>query len=409
MGISRHNLSFLSAIAAGPTLASHCNVGGRGAKGGERKARSEVTKRLPLSAPRSPNARSVKGIVHQRRFSAVFGLTLLLILAQPGYGQDFVTNVSNNGTVAAAFLEIGIGARAEAMGGSYTAMAARPEMIYWNPAGLAYFEGLAASFTHAEWLADTNFDFFTIATPLPFFDAVLAASFTSLAVPEQRVRTVLEPDGTGEFYDAQDFAVNLAVSARLISSFSIGVSGKYISQRIWTESASQMALDVGVYYQTPLSGLAIGASISNFGPDMRLGGKNLTNIIDPDLLNRGIENIPVEYKTDAFPLPQIFRFGLTYDTPLPGKGNLVTTMSLMHPTGSTESMSMGIEYGFGNLIFFRAGYQNLFERDAINGLTLGGGLQYTLRDRSRFAFDYAFSDWGILQKVHRISLGLALQ
>ena len=339
----------------------------------------------------------------------VLGLVLLLILAQPGYGQDFVTNVSNKGTVAAAFLEIGIGARAEAMGGSYTAVAGRPEMIYWNPAGLAYTEGLAASFTHAEWLADTNFDFFTIATPLPFFDAVLAASFTSLAVPEQRVRTVLEPDGTGEFYDAQDFAVNLSVAARLISSFSIGVSGKYISQRIWTESASQMALDVGVYYQTPLSGLAIGASISNFGPDMRLEGKNLTNIIDPDLINRGIENIPVEYKTDAFPLPQIFRFGLAYDTPLPGKGNLVTTMSLMHPTGSTESMSLGIEYGFANLIFFRAGYQNLFERDAINGLTLGGGLQYTLRDRSRFAFDYAFSDWGILQKVHRISLGIALQ
>ena len=122
----------------------------------------------------------------------------MLALAQPGSAQDFVTNVSNKGTVAAAFLEIGIGARAVAMGGSYTAMAGRSEMIYWNPAGLAYTEGLAASFTHAEWLADTNFDFFTIATPLPFFNSVLAASFTSLAVPEQRVRTVLEPDGTGE-------------------------------------------------------------------------------------------------------------------------------------------------------------------------------------------------------------------
>ena len=116
----------------------------------------------------------------------------------------------------------------------------------------------------------------------------------------------------------------------------------------------------------------------------------------------------MEYKTDAFPLPQIFRFGMAYDTPLPGKGNLVTTVSLMHPTGSTESMSLGIEYGFSNLVFFRAGYQNLFERDAVNGLTLGGGLQYTLRDRSKFAFDYAYSDWGILQKVHRISLGIYL-
>ena len=346
--------------------------------------------------------------LHHRPFETVLGLVLLLALAQPGYAQDFVTNVSNKGTVAAAFLEIGIGARAEAMGGSYTAQAARSEMIYWNPAGLAYLDGLAVSFTHSEWLADTNFDFFTIAAPLPFFNSVIAASFTSLAVPEQRVRTVFEPDGTGEFYDAQDFALNLTFSARLIPSFSVGVTGKYINQRIWSESASQMAIDIGVFYQTPLQGLSLGSSISNFGPDMRLGGKNLTNIIDPDQINRGIENIPVEYKTDAFPLPQIFRFGMAYDTPLPGKGNLVTTVSLMHPTGSTESMSLGIEYGFSNLVFFRAGYQNLFERDAVNGLTLGGGLQYTLRDRSKFAFDYAYSDWGILQKVHRISLGIYL-
>ena len=323
--------------------------------------------------------------------------------------QEFITNVSNKGTVAASFLEIGIGARATALGGSYAAERARPEMIYWNPAGLAYAEGLAVSFTHAEWLADTNFEFFAVATPVPLIRSVVAASITALTVPAQPVRTVMEPEGTGESYSAQDYAVNLSVSAKLIPSFSVGVSGKYISQRIWSESAAQVAVDVGVYYQTPLAGLALGASISNFGPDMRIGGKNLTNIIDPDLTNRGIENIPVEYKTDAFPLPQIFRFGMAYSTPVPGRGSLSTLVSLMHPTGSTESVSFGIEYGFSQLIFFRAGYQNLFERDAVNGLTLGGGLQYILRSRNTVSFDYAYSDWSMLMSVHRVSLTLAFR
>ncbi len=322
--------------------------------------------------------------------------------------DPFVRNVSNKGTVAAAFLEIGIGARAEAMGGAYTAQAGSAEMIYWNPAGLAYVDGLAVSLSHTEWLAETNFEFFSVAAPLPFANAVAAASFTSLAVPQQPVRTVAEPEGTGENYSAQDFAVNVSVAARLISSFSVGLSGKYISQRIWTESASQFALDVGVYYQTPLRGLVLGSSISNFGPDLRMQGRHLTNVLDPDPVNRGIENVPVGYETDSFSLPQIFRFGVSYMLSLPMRNHIVMGVDLMHPTGSTEGINVGMEYGLLDILFLRVGYQSLYEREAVNGLALGAGLQYVLRSRSRFAFDYAYSNWGILQKVHRVSLGIYL-
>ncbi len=339
-------------------------------------------------------------------FASLFILSFMA--TSPARAQDFVTDVSNNGTVAAAFLEIGVGARAEAMGGAYTAQAGNADMIYWNAAGLAFMDGVGTAFTHTEWLAGTTFDFFSIAAPLPFFNAVVGASFTTLAVPDQPVRTIAAPEGTGEFYDARDFAVNFAISARLIPTFSFGLSGKLINQRIWTEQGSQFALDAGVFYQTPLPGLSIGASISNFGADLSLAGKNLNDIIDPDPANRGIENIPVTYKTDTAPLPQIFRFGLSYSTPLPGRGALVTSVDLMHPTGSTESMNMGIEYGFNDLFFLRAGYLNRFERNSVNGLTLGGGLKYTMKDRSDFIFDYAYSDWGILENVHRISVGVYL-
>ena len=342
------------------------------------------------------------------RVSGALFLALCLAAAPRLCAQTFVEDVAQNGTVAASFLEIGVGARAEAMGGAYAAEAGFAEMIYWNPAGLAHIQGLSAAATHTEWLAETNFDFLSLAAPLPFFNTVLAASVTSLKVPEQAVRTAEAPEGTGEFYDAHDYAVNISVAARLIDAFSVGVTGKYIHQRIWSESGSQFALDVGVRYETPLSGLAIASSIANFGGDLSLSGKNLNDIIDPDIQNRGVENIPVAYKTDAFPLPQLFRFGVRYDTPLPGRGSLATAVNLLHPAGATESMNLGLEYGFADLIFFRAGYQNLLERDAINGLTLGGGLQYVLQDRSRFVVDYAWSDWGDLQRAHRISVGIYL-
>ena len=356
-------------------------------------------------------------------FAGLAVLLLSLLWLPAAAAQSFETNVSNKGTVAAAFLEIGVGARAEAMGGAYAAEAGRLEMVYWNPAGLAYLDGLGASFTHAEWLAETSFDFAAVAAPLPFFNSVVGFGFTTLGVPDQAVRTPEAPDGTGELYNARDFAAALSFSARLIPAFSFGVTTKLVSQRIWTETARQVAFDVGVYYRTPLPGLAMGASILNFGPDLALSGKNLTGIVDPDPFNTGIENIPFEYRTDGHPMPQTFRFGLCYARPLPAaRSSFTTTVNLLHPTGSTESMSLGFEYGFADVLFLRGGYQNLFERNwwrgadegvlgrrQVNGLTLGAGIQYRLRDRSRFVFDYAWADWTLLDKVHHLSFSVYLQ
>lgn len=330
----------------------------------------------------------------------------LCATASPVLSQDFVTDVSNNGTNSAAFLEIGVGARAEAMGGAYTAQEGFMEAIYWNPAGLAYVDGVGVSFTHTNWLADLSYDFIAISTPLPVFNSVLGASFVTLQSPEQPVRTEYEPLGTGEFYETRDYAATLSLSARIIEQFSVGLSGKLIGQRIWSESGTQLALDAGVYYRTPLDGMSIGASISNFGGDLSLDGKNLNDVIDPDLVNVGIDNIPVTYNTTRHPLPQIFRFGLAYTSYALPNSSLVASVDLQHPSGATESINSGLEYGFNEILFLRIGYQHLFERDSIRGLTLGGGIQYRLQNRSRFVFDYAWSDWGILQQAHRFSLNI---
>ena len=45
--------------------------------------------------------------------------------------------VSKVGTTAAQFLKIGIGARALALGGAYSAIADDASALYWNPGGLS--------------------------------------------------------------------------------------------------------------------------------------------------------------------------------------------------------------------------------------------------------------------------------
>ncbi|MEO1021991.1 MAG: PorV/PorQ family protein [Bacteroidota bacterium] len=339
---------------------------------------------------------------------AAFILGLIgILVSNTGMAQlSFVRDVSNKGTVAASFLEIGVNARAEAMGGAYAAQKGTPDMVYWNPAGIAYVDGVAISFSNTEWLANTQFNFASAAIPLPGIKSVLAASFTTLGVPDQDV-VLSSGERTGEQYDARDLAVNISFASRLIDTFSFGVTAKYINQRIWSESATGIGFDVGVHYQTPIKGLTMGSSISNFGDEMSMSGRNLIEVIDPDLENQGVTNIPVEYVTDGFPLPQIFRFGLAYDVEFKD-ASLITAVDLMHPTGSTESMNLGAELGLRKLVFIRAGYQNLFERDQINGLTYGAGIQYKMSPTRVFSFDYSVSDWGILGNAHRISMNINL-
>ena len=78
---------------------------------------------------------------------------------------NFKENVTNVGTSAAAFLEIGVGARALALGGAFTALANDASALYWNPAGLIQLNSISVSANHTDWLAETNFEYFGLVLP----------------------------------------------------------------------------------------------------------------------------------------------------------------------------------------------------------------------------------------------------
>jgi len=83
---------------------------------------------------------------------------------------------------------------------------------------------------------------------------------------------------------------------------------------------------------------------------------------------------------------------------------LIATVEAEHPNDNTESVSLGLEYGFRRWIFLRCGYQSLFEQDSEKGLTLGMGLVYHLSPIVPLHFDYAYADWGRLITAHRFSV-----
>jgi len=309
-------------------------------------------------------------------------------------------------TTAAAFLEIGVGARAQAMGGAFAALAQDVTAMYWNPAGLAKITGLEASFTHINWLVDTNFDFAGIAVPIGK-KAALGVNVTVFGTGEQPVRVVGQEEGTGEFYSALDLAAGVTFALNLTDRFSFGVNAKYVQQRIWHSSAKGFGIDVGGLYETQIDGLQIGFSISNFGSDLSLSGRDLRNVLDPDILNEGVDNIPVSYETDSFTLPQLFRFGLSYQRPvLIERSTLTLAVDLLHPNNDEESINLGAEYLMVDTFALRAGYRSLFLSDRISGLSLGTGFIIPTRSDMTINIDYAYVDYGILKAVHNFSLSL---
>jgi hypothetical protein len=335
-------------------------------------------------------------------------LLIIFLFSAASFAQDsFKTEVDGVGTSAAAFLEIGVGARAMGMGGAYVSVANDPSALYFNPAGIIWAGSMQLEVMHNEWLAGTKYEFIGAVIPVPSINSSLGISLITLGYDKQPVRTVERPEGTGEYYDARDFALGITYAMALTDRFSFGLTGKYISQRIWSESGSAFAIDLGIFYNTMVDGLRLGFSMSNFGTEIQLSGRNLDTTVDPDEQNENYDRVSAQYKTGSYPLPLLFRAGISYEADLGAFGKSLLTVDVNHPSNATESMNFGFEYGFAGMFFLRGGYENAFEKNAVNGLTLGAGIDY-YNTSSNFGvrFDYAWSDWGILDDSQRFSVGI---
>ncbi len=329
-------------------------------------------------------------------------ITYLLLFLSPVflYGQFGVSKV---GTTAAQFLKIGVGARAVGMGGAFVAVADDATAIYWNPAGISRLEKNEAVIIHTNWIADISFDFAGVVIPAGSWGNI-GVAVTSLSMPEMKVRTIGEPEGTGERFSAGDLAIGLTYARDLTDRFSIGFNFKYINQRIWHMGASAFAVDAGTLFDTDFYGMKIGMSILNFGGEIGYSGRDLLVYYDlnPDFFGDN-ERIIAALHTDKWPLPLMFRVGVVADL-LKGRDNRLTlSIDAKHPNDNTESVDLGMEYVFREWISIRGGYSSLFLKDSEEGFTLGCGLKHGFGN-SQLKLDFAYADFGRLHNAKRLSL-----
>ena len=349
---------------------------------------------------------------------------LIILIFASGVSAE----VTKTGTTAGTFLNIDVGARAVSMGSAYCTLAEDVSALYWNPAGIARLDRPEALFTHTQWIADVSFNYVGVALPLGTA-GTLGISATFLTMDDMEVTTIDYPDGTGEMFSAGNTAFGLTYARELTDRFSIGMSAKYAEEKIYNSKASAIAFDIGTIFDTQLAGLKIAMSIANYGTKMQIQGRDLITQKDiNEQITGNNPNINAMLSTDKFDLPLLFRFGISIDALQNVDGNsLIIAIDALHPNDNVESLNIGVEYAFNDLVFLRAGHSNLgrYDKEVSDvgdelvteskfgtaegyegGLSFGAGLKYTLSGL-RMSFDYAYRDFGRLNDIQMFTIGLA--
>lgn len=329
-----------------------------------------------------------------------FIIIFIFLTAASAFGQSKI------GSTAAPFLNIGVGPRAISMGGAFTATANDISALYWNPAGASRSSTNEAIFAHSTWFADINYEW--AAAMVKLGDAgTVGLNLTYLNYGEMEITTLAEQDGTGQMFSANDLSLGLTYAYNLTDRFSLGGTVKYVQQKIWNSSASAFAVDLGVLFLSDIYGLRIAATITNFGTGMRMDGQDLLVQHDIDPNNYGNnDQILASLRTDEFPLPLTFRIGLAMDIVDIEQHRLTLAVDALHPNDNDESINIGGEYMFNNLIAFRLGYKSLFLSNSEEGFTAGVGLNYDFASDFGVRVDYAYQDFGVLDYTQHFSLGV---
>jgi hypothetical protein len=334
------------------------------------------------------------------RLGSVAAIALLL-------GAGSARAQSKTGTTFGEFIGIGSSARVAAMGNAGTAVGEGIQAVYYNPGVIGSTSGTSIQFTHGFWFADIGYDYAAVLFPMGNIGNAFL-SVTSLNSGDIDVRTVEQPLGTGERYSVSNVALGVGYGRQITDRFSAGLQLQYITETIWHNSADAFTISLGSSYRLSDQGAILGASLLNFGTKAQYTGSDLAIQYDPapDVYGNN-SALPAGQSTDKFPVPILFRVGLSYPKRLSETSTLLLTVDAAHPSNNTESLSFGWEWQWRQAFALRAGYENLAQKDSELGLTAGVGFR-TGAGPQHFEFDYAWSYHLTLQETHRLTFVLVL-
>jgi hypothetical protein len=279
------------------------------------------------------------------------------------------------GRTAAEFLQIGVGADAAGMGGAYSTVARGASAVFWNPARIVTSGATEVSLSHFMWYQGIKLDHGAAAIMLSPTTA-LGASVTFLDY------------GTIDAYDlngnaigqvsSNDMQAGLSLSVALNERLSVGVTGKYVGEKLADLTASTFAGDLGLSYQSSRWSVSVAAVNISSG---------------------------MKFETTKEKLPTALRVGVAVS---PFNTGLLTSIEFEKRMYGDVVMRNGLELNVRDQYYLRGGinyYPQNTDRKLGTGFSVGAGVRF-----GSAGLDYAFtpSDSYVSDDLHRFTLVLSL-
>ena len=283
------------------------------------------------------------------------------------------------GSTAAQFLKIDVSARGAGMAGSYISVVEGAEATFYNPAVIAELNETDIVFNHNEWFADINHDFLAIAHNFDSYGAI-GLSITGIYTNEMKVRTPLQPDGTGETFYSGAYKVGLTYARRLTENVTFGGSVNYLNIKLYDEfTQDALTLDISVNFDTGIRGHRFSLSVTNFGQS-------------------------VTFVNEEYPMPTTFTFGMSVNALEAKDYKLNVSAQARKPNDGLPVGQIGSEFNFLDIIMIRGGY-NVGHKVAT--YAFGLGVKTRLGETIGLRADYSYSDWRALGAAHRLGMGFS--
>ncbi|MCK4427615.1 MAG: PorV/PorQ family protein [candidate division Zixibacteria bacterium] len=272
-----------------------------------------------------------------------------------------------------SFLKFGMGAKAMGMGEAFVAQSGEVTSAWWNPAGLSGIEGIQVSFTHNQWFQDITGEHFTSA--LNFSKNTLGLSLAMAKVPDIQKRE--DPtDKPIALFDAHDVVFSFSFARSIKEGFALGLSVKWLYEKIDIHSASGVGFDLGGIY-SPLENLKFGLAVLNLGQKMK-------------------------FEREKFSLPTLYKVGMTYFVEKKNlNSDFVFGLDLVKPRDDEVKIHLGGEVSLYRALKIRLGYQTGYDE---KDFSFGLGTSFR-----KYSIDYGYlphkSDLG---DVHSISLNIEI-
>ncbi len=308
------------------------------------------------------------------------------------------------------FMNIGVDAAAFGMANAVVASSMDVNSGYWNPAGLVHLEDNQLSLMHASYFANiANYDYAAFAMPLDDRSAV-ALSVIRFGVDDILNTTQLIDDqGNIDYnrislFSTADYGVTFSYARKLpLDGLNIGVNAKVI-RRIIGDFASSwgFGLDAAIQFETKNQwkfGLMARDITTTF---------NAWNIDEEQFatIQGAVEGQNQELpETTEITIPKlqlgmakefVFHYDYKLLTELDLNFRFAETNDLVSSSFASMTPAFGLQFGYIDMVFVRAGvgnFQNIQQLDGSDSVgfqpNIGVGFRY-----KGIQVDYALTDIG---------------